>query len=217
VKQIVGSNFEVTGIVKPGARTEEIVNTVSRDIGKLTNKDMAVVWTGALDVAKNETEKGLQQIKTLVEYRSQTNIIVMSVLHRHDLEYKSCVNDEVEWSNRKLRKIMKVFKNARVIEVESERDCFTKHGLHMNSKGKEQTAKKKIAKEILDILKGKKSDPIIMKGKDEQGIKEEGILTQMTKELQGSAKEKNTHKEEMGREKVKKRVNYVGKMRDVKI
>jgi hypothetical protein len=49
---------------------------------------------------------------------------------------------------------MKVFRNASVIEVESERECFTKHGLHMNSRGKEQTAKK-IAKEILDILSEK--------------------------------------------------------------
>jgi hypothetical protein len=53
----------------------------------------------------------------------------------------------------------------------------------------------------LDILSEKKSDPIIMKGKDEQGTKEEGIHTQMTKELQGSAKEKNTYKEKKGREK----------------
>jgi hypothetical protein len=142
VKQIVGNKCEVTGVVKSGARTEEMVNTVSRDIRKLTNKDMVVVWTGALDVAKNETEKGLHQIKTFVEYYSQTNIIVMSVPHRHDLEYKSCVNDEVERFNRKLRKILKVFKNARVVEVESERDCFTKHGLHMNSRGKEQAEKK---------------------------------------------------------------------------
>jgi hypothetical protein len=96
VKQIVGNKFEVTGIVKPGASTEEVVNTASRNIGKLTNKDMVVVWTGALDVAKNETEKGLHQIKTFVEYYSQTNIMVMSVPHRHDLDNKSCVNDEVK-------------------------------------------------------------------------------------------------------------------------
>jgi hypothetical protein len=84
----VGNEFEVSGIVKPGASMEEIVNTVSRDIKKLTNKDIVVVWIGTLDVAKNETEKGLHQIKTFVEYHNQTNIIVISVPHRHDLEYK---------------------------------------------------------------------------------------------------------------------------------
>jgi hypothetical protein len=36
----------------------------------------------------------------------------------------------------------KVFRHASVLEVESERDCFTNHGLHMNSRGKEQTEKK---------------------------------------------------------------------------
>jgi hypothetical protein len=60
------------------------------------------------------------------------NVIVMSVPHRRDLEEKSCVNEEVKRFNRKLRKVMKAFGNASVIEVESERDLFTKHGLHMN-------------------------------------------------------------------------------------
>lgn len=58
VKQKVGCGFEVLGIVKPGASTEEIINTVSKDIGKLTYKDVAVVWTGTRDVAKNESKKG---------------------------------------------------------------------------------------------------------------------------------------------------------------
>jgi hypothetical protein len=38
VKQIVGNKFEVYGIVKSGASTEEIVNTVSRDREKMKKK-----------------------------------------------------------------------------------------------------------------------------------------------------------------------------------
>jgi hypothetical protein len=40
---------------------------------------------------------------------------------------------------------MKVFRNASVTEVESEMDLFTKHVLHINSKGKKQK-KKNISK-----------------------------------------------------------------------
>jgi hypothetical protein len=60
---------------------------------------------------------------------------------------------------------MKVFRTSHVIEVESERDSFTKHGLHMNSRGKEQIAKR-IVKEILDMWRKKMSDPIILTGRD---------------------------------------------------
>jgi RNase H-fold protein (predicted Holliday junction resolvase) len=187
VKQKVGCGFEVLGIVKPGASTEEIINTVSKDIGKLTHKDVVVVWIGTRDVARNESEKGLHQIKKFVENHKQTNVIVMSVPHRHDLEEKSCVNDDVKRFNRKLRKFMKVLGNSNVIEVEAERDLFTKHGLHMNSRGKEQIAKR-IVREIRDLLREEKSDPIIMKGKEEQGMEEEETYSTPTKEPQGSVK-----------------------------
>ena len=60
----------------------------------------------------------------------------MSVPYRHDLDPNSCVNDEVKVYNRKLKKHLKVFGNSHVIEVDSNRDLFTRHGLHMNSKGK---------------------------------------------------------------------------------
>ena len=43
----------------------------------------------------------------------------------------------------------------------------------MNSRGKEQIVKR-IVKEILNMWREKKSDPIIMKGKDEQALEEEG-------------------------------------------
>jgi hypothetical protein len=62
VKQKVGCGFEVLGIVKPGASTEAIINTVTKDIGKFTYKDVVVVWTGTWDVAKNEPKKGLHHI-----------------------------------------------------------------------------------------------------------------------------------------------------------
>jgi hypothetical protein len=47
------------------------------------------------------------------------------------------VNYEVVSFNRQLRKKMKLCKNVMILETDLKRDCFTKHGLHMNS-GKEQ-------------------------------------------------------------------------------
>jgi len=64
----------------------------------------------------------------------------MSVPRRHDLESNSCVNDEVKVYNGKLKKHLKVFDNTCVLEVDTDRDLFTRHGLHMNLKGKEQIA-----------------------------------------------------------------------------
>jgi len=60
----------------------------------------------------------------------------MGVPCRYDLDPKLCVKDEVKVYNRKLKKHLKVFDNTCVREVNFNRDLFTKHGLHMNQKGK---------------------------------------------------------------------------------
>ena len=74
---------------------------------------------------------------------------------------------------------MKVFGNTCVIEVDSNRDLFTRHGLHMNSKGKEHMAKK-ILKEMKVMLNEKKSDPIMMKDKEDLRVDNEGTELETT-------------------------------------
>ena len=73
---------------------------------------------------------------------SHTNIILMSVLHRHDLSEWSCVNSEVKAFNIKSVKLMKPYKHVIVVKVGLDRKFFTIQGLHMNSLGKEKIASK---------------------------------------------------------------------------
>ena len=98
------------------------------------------MWGGTRDVGKNEIDKGLRQIRNFVENHKQTNVIVMSVPCRHDLESSSCVNHEVKVYNRKLKKHLKLFDNTCVLEVDTDRELYTRHGLHMDLKGKERIA-----------------------------------------------------------------------------
>lgn len=158
----LGKGFEVQGNVKPGANLQTIVNSPTEPIRKLTKKDVVVVWGGTRDVARNESEKGLRQICNFVENLKHTNVIVMSVPCRHDLASTSCVNHEVKVFNRKLKKRLKVLANTCVLEVDTDRDLFTGHGLHMNRKGKEHTAYK-IMETIKVMLNKKKSAPIKLK------------------------------------------------------
>ena len=126
--------------MKPGANLQTIVKAPNESLGKLTKKDVVVVWGGTHDVGKNESEKGLRQIRNFVENMKHTNVIVMSVPYKHDLAPNSCVNHEVKVYNRKLRKHLKVHDNLCVVEVDNERELYTRHGQHMNLKGKELIA-----------------------------------------------------------------------------
>jgi len=177
VRHNLGKDFAVQGLVKPGAVSETLVNTANKITEKITKKDVVVVWGGTRDVGRNESRKGLQQISDSVKKHNQTNVIVIGVPYRHDLEPDSCVNEEVKVFNRKLKKHLKVFSNTRVIEVESNRDLFTRHGLHMNAKGKEHMAKK-IGEEIKVMLTQRKSDPIrMMMDNEDPGATSKGTET----------------------------------------
>jgi hypothetical protein len=62
---------------------------------------------------------------------------------------------------------MKSFQHAATVEVTSNRELFTKHGLHLNSKGKEQAAKA-IASLLKEVFKLQEKGAIKMRWKDEQ-------------------------------------------------
>jgi hypothetical protein len=78
-----------------------------------------------------------------------------------------------------VKKHLKVSGNTCVIEVDSNRELFTRHGLHMNSKGKEQIARK-IVKTIKVMLNEKKSVPFMMKDKEDLGADNEGTEVETT-------------------------------------
>ena len=178
----INHNTEVQGIVKPGADMETIVGTSIKSVKKLTKKDTVVVWGGTRDIGKNEAAKGLHQLKNFVEQNNQTNFIVIGAPHRYDLDLKSCVNEEVKVYNRELKECLKTCENIEILEIDSNRDLFTRHGLHLNSKGKDQIAEK-IAQIIKVRLNGKINEPNTLKDSEvrrveniQTGVKEVQLI-----------------------------------------
>ena len=105
---------------------------------KLTKKDTVVIWGGANDIAKHEAGRGLTHLSNFVELCTNTSVVVVGAPKRNDLSETSCVNVEVDKFNRQLRKMIDVFEYAKVVDSITLRECYTKHGLHLSSGGKEQ-------------------------------------------------------------------------------
>jgi hypothetical protein len=118
---------------------------VNEEVKLLTKNDVIVIWGGTRDVGRNETTGGLNQLKDFFKKNNHTNIIQMCVPHRYDLHSNSCVNKGIEVLNRRLGKLVKAFEDTTLIKLDLNRELFTKHGLHMNDKGKELVAKKIIS------------------------------------------------------------------------
>jgi len=165
IKSNLEEDIEVQGFISPGTRVNTVTTSAIRDIQQLSKQDVVVVWGGLKDVGKNESKKGINRIQRFVETNKHTNIILMEVPHRHDLKQESCVNKEVKKYNSRIRKHMKVHENAEVLHVNLDRSGFTKHGLHMNTMGKELMAKR-IVEAIKRTLKVWRKKPVSLKWKE---------------------------------------------------
>jgi hypothetical protein len=118
----------------------------------------------------------------------------MGVPHRFDLSADSCVNKEVEVFNRKLGKLVKAFEHTTFIKSDIDRELFTKHGLHLNNKGKEMVTKK-IIPTIKHLLYKKTEEPISMTWKQDK-VKTVKTLQEKRNNLESEKEEVESWKQD---------------------
>jgi hypothetical protein len=85
VKHNLNDNYRCSGFVRPGANIDILTSSAMEDIKHLTNNDIIVFWGVINDVSKNNSQDGLKHINNFMKVNSHTNIILMSVPHRHSL------------------------------------------------------------------------------------------------------------------------------------
>jgi predicted phosphodiesterase len=81
----IKDNFDVQGLVKLGAGAGILVNTANCDITNLTKNDVVILCGGVNDVAKNNSKTAMRHIRNFIRPNNHTNIIRVSVPHRHDI------------------------------------------------------------------------------------------------------------------------------------
>jgi hypothetical protein len=170
----LGNAFEVIGYVNSGSGMKVITDMAKQEYTTLMKRDLVVVWGGANYIAKNEANNSLTHMSNFVELKKHTNVLLVGAPTRFDLSSTSCVNREVIAFNRKLHKRMKQFEHVKIIDSELQRKYFTKHGMHMNTAGKEIMAQR-IAEHIRETFSMKKTSTIILQGK--QDMEERTALT----------------------------------------
>ena len=141
-----------------------IVDIAKEYIMKLTGNDDVVIWGGSNDIGKENSREALKHLGNFVSNNQMVNTVVMTAPPRCDLPPSSCVNNEVIRFNRQLKKIMAPFNNMKILETNPKREYFTKHGLHLNSAGKECIALR-LAMMVKSCLNKKGMSPIRRKWK----------------------------------------------------
>jgi poly-D-alanine transfer protein DltD len=71
----------------------------------------------------------------------------MSIPYRHDLVENARTNLAIKKLNKKLKNITQRFRHVTIINSDVNRIYFTRHGMHLNNRGKV-----KLAKEIANLI-----------------------------------------------------------------
>jgi len=110
-----------------------------------------IVISGGTNDMDNNYDKGSEVLIKMTKFMqsyNNTNIVLMSIPHRYDLKKNSRINLEIQKVNRKLKNISYRFGHATLLETDTERKFYTKHGLHLNKKGKDA-----LARSIANLIK----------------------------------------------------------------
>ena len=108
------------------------------------------MFGGANDIGKSNQCSNLTLTVNFLENTQNTTVILMEVPVRYDAGVKSQISEQIISYNKKLYKVTKKYKHAKLVKITSSRNYFTTHGLHLNYKGKEA-----MTKEILNNLTSK--------------------------------------------------------------
>jgi lysophospholipase L1-like esterase len=146
LKQHLNSQFDVSSIIKPGAKTNQLLENQQGELKTLGKKDFLIVSTGTndLDNPKTNINNIITPLMTFIKEFECTNIIIVNAPTRYDLEHDSVATSKRRKTvryNEKLYRLLKSYSHVSIVEVASNRDHYTKHGLHLNKYGKEKHAK----------------------------------------------------------------------------
>ena len=145
----VGHKFEVSGMVKPGAKIDNVLHNCDNVNSEMSENDFVVIIGGTNDVSRNEANN--------VTKCPIANILIADLPIRHDLSNNSIVNQEIVRINKRIKKIAQLH-NASLLETSQiQRTFFTRHGQHLNAQGKKVLGNI-ITRAILGISKREKKE-----------------------------------------------------------
>jgi len=164
-------HLSTIGYVKPNAKFIDLINTVNSELCKLTKSDTIILFGGSNDIGKSVHGNNLTSIRNFLEGTQNTNVIILEVLVRYDTGARSNINEQIDSFNKKLHKVIKSFMHVKLIKVTTNREDFTKHGLHLNSRGKEKMSKK-LLKHLSTPQKKKVAEAIHLPWKSESTVED---------------------------------------------
>lgn len=135
LKEQLGGEFAVSGIVKPNARLNDVVRDIEKLAANFNKNDHIVVFGGTNDLGQYNPHdytirKGLETLSTV---SSNTNVTLSAIPQRYDIP---TMNSLINNTNIMIKQVTEQHQ-INFSHPYIHRSYYTRHGLHLNYSGKE--------------------------------------------------------------------------------
>lgn len=154
----VQEEAQVEGTVKPGAPLKEVIKETESACKLLNHKDFVVIMGGTNNIGtEHDGTHVISALKKCVSKLYNTNVIIVNIPKRHDINKRAEANKAIMKCNVNIANLCNRFNNVRVVDVSTiGRFYHTRHGLHLNSSGKDWLVSK-----ISEIINEQKKPNVI--------------------------------------------------------
>jgi hypothetical protein len=154
LQSVLISEYELFIVVKPGSNSNVLSESITETVKQLSNDDVLVLSSRTNDYELDNFKLTFQNIKEYLSQVTHTNVLVLSIPARYDLQNSTTVNSKILNINKKLSKLTSLTSNISFLDCNNDGKLFTKHGLHRNKLGKKFIIAQ-IANHIFSIFKRK--------------------------------------------------------------
>lgn len=184
----------VLNYCKPGAPLEVITHSItsSVDFKELSSNDWVILIGGTNNINNESVSNPKQFLRYFTDYLEEqqqvfkgTNLILSTIPYRYDLHSDSHENQLIKEVNTVIRQLTYNYSHVKLLDLYLLQRCYhTRHGLHINKRGKIFICKEiiKISKYFVNDLNSE-SPSLIQKSVPPLGFRKRTVISSQTKEM----------------------------------
>lgn len=131
---------KIFSMVKPNAKLCGVLSGLIRD--RFTKIDNVIIIGGSNDICIDGGMYFFTKLEVLLNSLSETNLWLCTLPHRFDLNEKCIEHYYIQSVNNRIKDISNRLPHVEVIDLSNlQRHHFTKHGFHINKRGKRRLSR----------------------------------------------------------------------------
>ena len=133
LRSVLKNEYELNSLVKPGSNSNMLCESLNETVSQRSQDDQLVICCGSNDFELNNFDSTFRNIRNCLATMKHSNIVILSVPFRYDLQNCTVVNSKLLQLNKKLHKLTRAIPYFNFPYSNNDSKLFTSHGLRRNN------------------------------------------------------------------------------------